>query len=97
VAAGGHDGSAYEGPGTYTVDAPAAGKMLDVVGLSVAPGAIYTFSIDTDDFESIGSYWVYATATTAATNGAPEPATLLLFGIGLAGLVMGRRRFRAAS
>lgn len=90
VAGGGHDGSAYEGPGTYTVDVPVAGKRLDVIGISIAPGAVYTFSIDTDDFESIGAYGVVATATTGV--GLPEPASVLLLAIGLAGLGLFRRR-----
>ena len=94
IAGGGHDGTAYDGPGTYTADAPFLGKIVDVVGLNIGTGAVYEFTLDTDDGESFGDYWIWANPTTNGVS-VPEPTIMLLVGVGLLGLGFMRRKFRS--
>jgi len=93
---GGHDGTAYDGPGTYSIDA--LWKNVDVVGLNIPDQGLYAFTLDTDDFESIGFYGIYGTPTTNGEpppNGqVPEPTTMLLLGSGLLGLWGFRKKFK---
>lgn len=96
VAAGGHDGTAYEGPGSYQISD--AGRNLDVVGLNIPDGGLYSFSLDTDNFESLGAYTIYGTPSVDGQDGGvvPEPTTMLLVGSGLAGIAAFSRKRAAA-
>jgi hypothetical protein len=94
---GGYDGTAYEGPGSYTISPNL--RSLDIVGLSVPQGGVLSFTLDIDHFEGDGTFDLVAYPTVSQqppTNGqVPEPATLFMFGlggIGFAGVAWRRRK-----
>ena len=109
IAAGGFDGMAYEGAGTYTLSSPGPngglGTVLDIIGLSIANASIYSFTLDVERFDDAVfgdlSYNIYGTPTVDGVvgNGAvPEPSTAMMLAIGLFGAAgYGWRRRREAA
>ena len=99
----------YTGPGTETwtpiITPTTASYSLDVVGLNILDGGIYSFSIPGyGSIFTIGpaAWWTYGYPTVDGDGGGgdgggvpvPEPSTILLLGSGLVGLVGYRRRKR---
>jgi hypothetical protein len=85
VAFGGYDGDVYEDSGGSGY-ALAGCCTLDVVALNIPTGEDYTFTVDMDAFELLGTYQLLGTPTTDGGNGrVPLPGTFLLVAVGLAG------------
>lgn len=83
---GGYDGDGYEGPGSGTFPDP---STLDVIGLNIANGGTYRFTVDMDSFELLGTYQLFGTPTTDGNGGqVPLPGALLLMAGGLVGLTL---------
>ena len=90
----------YVGPGTATYrdvngDVQGRDEVLDVVGLSIAPSEVYTFTVSVTTLppEGASSIQVYGYPTVDGTPpSVPEPATLSIFGIGMGALAWLRRR-----
>ena len=93
---GGYDGVVYEGPGTGAVVAGSFNQRLDVTGLNVPDGGFYSFSLDMDAFELLGTYELYGIPTTdGLPPPVPEPTSLALLGmVGVMGVRAGRRWMR---
>jgi hypothetical protein len=103
--------SNYIGPGTASLYNPGGStnpytlSNIDVVGLDIAIGATLDFSISGghlgEQLPGAATLWVYAYPTTEGGGGGgggvtvPEPATMFLFGTGLAGFGLLRKRFKA--
>jgi len=91
AAVGGYDGDVYEGPGIDSLSNPGGGSgtVLDIIGLNIPNGGNYSFTVDMDAAELIGTYGLFGHPTTAG-NGCercvPGPATLMLVSLGLLGL-----------
>ncbi len=85
------DGTAYEGPGTPAYNT--GFTTLDVTGLNISDGADYSFNIDLWNINVAGEVELFGQPTTDR-NGVPvpEPGTIILFGIGLAGIIGLRRK-----
>lgn len=85
AAAGGYDGDVYEGPGSDSMGP--FNQTLDIIGLNIPDGGIYSFNVDMDAFELTGTYGLFGRPTTDG-NGpqVPGPATLVLVSLGLLGL-----------
>lgn len=87
---GGYDGTVYEGPGVGVVSN--FNSLLDVTGINIPNGDVYSLNLDMDAFELFGTYELFGTPTTDGI--VPEPGTLALLGTAVA-LFAVRRKHRS--
>ena len=91
---GSFDPASYIGEGTATFSNN--NFTLDIVDLSIGIGGSLYFEVDNTCFGEVCSlgvvYEVYPTTDGNGDIGVPEPATLMLMGVGLAGLGFARRK-----
>lgn len=81
------DGDVYEGPGNETL--PHVDEM-DIVGLSIANNAVFSFSVDILSGEGgwimVGHPTIGGGSSTPPGPSVPEPSTIFLVGLGLLGI-----------
>lgn len=85
TASGNFDGNAYEGPGSYSLSNN--NQVIDILGLSIPDGAVYSFTVDVAQGETTNRYDILGRPTVTAQ--VPEPGTLGLLVFGLTGMVAG--------
>jgi len=99
LASGGFDGTAYEGPGTFTIvdPGPDAGQLLEVKNLVINPGDIFAFNLDIEDNGALFDYSLFGEPYLLSPSPVPEPSTIVLWSLGaLAFAGLGLQRKRAA-